>query len=123
MSRILIIDDDAIVLSTLSVTLERQGFRVIKAKSLTEGLRAYQENPDFFAILFDGWLGGNTDSCDLIRTIKESYGGHMIAMSSDDDTRIRQMEAGCTHDAWLKARAASIVKHLYRGQTPAPALS
>ncbi|MCP3956154.1 MAG: response regulator [Desulfobacterales bacterium] len=45
MARILIIDDDTHVLSTLRKMLEREGYEVVEASDGKIGLRLYRENP------------------------------------------------------------------------------
>lgn len=115
MRRVLVIEDEDSMSSALQTRLEHHGFTVVVAKTKRQAYDAFIANPDFFAILIDGWMDGATDTCDLIEHFcKASYGGHLIAMSSRNDTRAKQVAAGCTHESWQKHRAAHLVIDLLR---------
>jgi DNA-binding NtrC family response regulator len=115
MHRVLIIEDEDSMSSALQTRLKRHGFTVATAKTKQQAYDAFNDDPNFYAILVDGWMDGTTDTCDLIDCFrKASYGGHMIAMSSRDETRVKQMAAGCNHESWQKHRAANLVIDLFR---------
>lgn len=115
MKRVLIIEDETLMSSSIQDILEFSGFTPIIAATKQQALDAFNANPDFFAILVDGWMDGATDTCDLIEHFrKDAYGGHLIAMSSRNETRAKQMAAGCTHESSQKHRAANLVIDLLR---------
>jgi DNA-binding NtrC family response regulator len=68
--KILIVDDEAILRSSLEVALKTSGYEVVTAPSGEEGLELFQkENPDL--ILLDHWLPGiNGD--EVLRRVRES---------------------------------------------------
>lgn len=110
MMRALIIEDDILMSSALQIQLDCHGFFTVTARNKQQAIDAFTANPDFFAILVDGWMDGATDTCDLIEHFrKASYGGHLIAMSSREDTRAKQMAAGCTQESSQKHRTARLV--------------
>ncbi|EKD66974.1 MAG: hypothetical protein ACD_48C00650G0001 [uncultured bacterium] len=115
MKRVLIIEDETLMSSSIQDRLEFSEFTAIIAATKQQALDAFNADPDFFAILVDGWMDGATDTCDLIEYFrKAAYGGHLIAMSSRNETRAKQMAAGCTHESSQKHRAANLVIDLLR---------
>ncbi len=82
MVRILIIDDDTHVLSTLRKMLEREGYEVVEASDGKKGLRLYRENPTDLIIT------------DLIMPEKEGLETIIELRQNFPDTRIIAMSGG-----------------------------
>lgn len=116
--RILVIEDDSMMAEAIQDRLEANGFKVVLARTKTEALAAFKANPKFFAMLVDGWIDGESDTCDLIREIRKTYRGHMVAMSSKFSTLQDQMIAGCSHEIESKTKAAKVVIELAQNAQP-----
>lgn len=114
MRRILVIEDDTMMAESIQDHLQAIGFEVVIADSKKAAYQALEVDPNFFAMLIDGWMDGATDTCDVVRDFRETYQGHMIAMSSNNDTRQKQMAAGCSHEIWNKHQAAAKVIQLHQ---------
>ena len=114
--RVLVIEDDKLILRVMIRQLQSHGFETVAAETLQEARSAFQSNPDFFAILFDGSLDkAGTTTIELIAEIKQMFQGHMIAMSNNDRMRPKQMAAGCTHEVEDKSHAPQLVVNLAQG--------
>lgn len=119
--RVLIVEDDYLMAETLQERLQHFGYETVVVSDKQAAMEAFRENPDFFAILFDGWIrGGHGDTCDIIADIVKTYDGHLVAMSSHTETRERQMAAGCSHECQSKYRAAKLVLDLAQQAEGAP---
>lgn len=114
MKRILIVDDDERIRRSLRQWFEADGLVVVEAATNERARQHFTENPDFFAILMDGWLAHNVDTCDLITEIRQTFIGHIIAMSTDTELLKRQMAAGCNHSI-SKELAPEFVIQLAQG--------
>ncbi|MBA2441966.1 MAG: response regulator transcription factor [Rubrobacter sp.] len=97
-AEILIVEDDAVILNTLSYNLPRQGFGVHKATTGSEALKmARKLRPDL--ILLDIMLPGfPTDSgievCERIRESDRDVVIVMITAKDAEDDKVRGFEAG-----------------------------
>jgi two-component system, response regulator PdtaR len=81
--RILVVDDDRLVLSTLSMGLERAGFAILRASSGEEAVQiCMQVRPDL--ILMDICMPG-ISGLEAIQRIHESVNVPVIFLSSYDD--------------------------------------
>jgi response regulator NasT len=81
--RILVVDDDRLVLSTLSMGLERAGFAILRASSGEEAVQiCKQVRPDL--ILMDICMPG-ISGLEAIQRIHESVNVPVIFLSSYDD--------------------------------------
>jgi two-component system nitrogen regulation response regulator NtrX len=78
--QILIIDDEASILETLSGILEDEGFAPLCAESAEAGLAILEEN-NVDLILLDIWLGDNMDGLTALEKIKEVYSLPVIMIS------------------------------------------
>jgi DNA-binding response OmpR family regulator len=81
MDRVLIVDDEDIILDTVGEAVEKFGFRVIKAKSATEALSIFHEKQPGIVIT-DLNLGGDADGVSLCSRIRyEDKSVMVLAMS------------------------------------------
>ena len=78
--RILIIDDEASILESLSGILEDEGFEPRAVSSAEDGLKCLEEER-VDLILLDIWLGDGMDGLSALETIKERYNLPVIMIS------------------------------------------
>ncbi|NSW56956.1 MAG: response regulator [Armatimonadetes bacterium] len=93
--KILIIDDNEAVVTTLRVLLEREGFEVVSGCTCREGMLLAAENsPDI--ILLD-WILPDGEGPTLISTLKELCSAPCIMITAQDTHRhcVEALEAGC----------------------------
>jgi two-component system nitrogen regulation response regulator GlnG len=95
MPRILVVDDEPAILSTLKLGLEKVGLEVSTASSATTGLRSIREAVPDVAIL-DVMLpdGNGLDVLRKIREIDDQLPVVFITGSDDSDTAIEAMKQG-----------------------------
>ena len=110
MKRILIVDDDERIRKSLRPWFEEAGMEVVEAATKNEARQAFSVNPSFFAILMDGLLDRRSDTCDLIKELRQKFDGHVITMSSDPELRKRQMVAGCNHSVEKELAAEFVIQ-------------
>lgn len=86
MKSVLIVDDDPLILKTLSSHLQKKGFDVLLAEIGEDGLRMFREHsPEL--VLLDIRLP-DTDGIELLRTIREiSKKTYVVVMTAYDDMR------------------------------------
>jgi len=93
-ARVLIVDDDAAVLRTLTTSMSRCGYATISARNVAEAI-AVVDQPD--VALVDFHIGAES-GLDVVRALRERLGRFVfIAMLSgedDDDMRRRAADAG-----------------------------
>ncbi|MGE5545489.1 MAG: ATP-binding protein [Solirubrobacterales bacterium] len=83
--RVLVIDDERMVLEALQVTLNTWGFDVVTAESIDQALpRLHGQAPD--AILADYRLRANTTGVQAIRTVEQSFGRPIPGLIITGDT-------------------------------------
>jgi|GEM_PF-3603789 len=111
--RILVIEDDEANIRVIKLLLGRTNLPVCVAKTKQHARELFQLHSDISVILVDGWLEGErTDTCDLIQEMRCMYNGPMIAMSACDDTRAKQVIAGCDEVAPMRTNAVAITLRL-----------
>jgi DNA-binding response OmpR family regulator len=94
-SRVLIVEDDAVILNTLAYNLTRQGFGVQKAISGAEALKlARQLRPDL--ILLDVMLPGESGIrvCEKIREEDREVVIVMVTAKDAEEDKVQGFEAG-----------------------------
>ena len=117
MRRILVVDDEMGARTLLSIMLERDGFKALKAKDASEALTMLEqgERPDL--IILDVMMPG-MDGVDLCRTIRNRPATTeipilILSARSDVEAVMRGMDAGATdylpkpilnHDLTAKVR-------------------
>ncbi len=83
-ARILVVDDEAVILKTLSDVLQDEGFEVFTAASGEEALRLFADvSPD--VTLLDVWLSG-MDGIEVLKKIREQVPDGPVIMMSGHGT-------------------------------------
>lgn len=109
--RILLIEDDEPIIRAMTVMLGKTTLPICVARTKNQARTLFYEHDDFCVILCDGWLKNETsDTCDLIKEMRTTFHGPMIAMSSCSDTRARQVIAGCDESARTRLEAVKIAQ-------------
>lgn len=100
MTRILLIDDDPMLLELLKLFLENQGYRVVTAKGGPQGIKAAgKQMPDL--VILD-LLMPEMDGFETCRRLRELGTGNILAISNGRDERsiVKILEVGA--DAYLQ---------------------
>jgi two-component system nitrogen regulation response regulator NtrX len=94
MSRILIIDDEQSIRTTLSHILEDEGHRTVACESGEEGISSFARE-DFDLVILDLWLPG-IDGLTVLERIRNAGGPPVIVVSGHGniDTAVRATRAG-----------------------------
>ncbi|MEO6077708.1 MAG: response regulator [Candidatus Andersenbacteria bacterium] len=97
---VLIIEDSPEAHSLFTQTLGNIAI-ILSAQTLEEAKALFtQHSKDISIIVVDGCVPGNTlNTIPLIRMIRKTFTGPMIAASSRPAFREEMVEAGCTHQA------------------------
>lgn len=73
---------------------------LLVAESLEDGERLFGANPDVALVVMDACVPGDTpNSMPLVRKIRQTFAGPIIASSSYEKYRMELMEAGCDREA------------------------
>jgi len=116
MKQIMIVDDEMAARTLIGITLERDGFTVMRAKNASEALQLISDkHPDL--IILDVMMPGMSgiELCTIIRSRPEAAETPILMLSarSDMETIVRGMDAGATdylpkpiynHDLTAKVR-------------------
>jgi DNA-binding response OmpR family regulator len=120
-AEILIVEDDEVIMGTLSYNLSRQGFAVKEATTGAEALRmARKLRPDL--ILLDLMLPGESgiEVCERIRELDEGVVIVMVTAKDAEDDKVRGFEAGAddyvTKPFGMKELIARINANLKRSE-------
>lgn len=99
-AKILIVEDDDLLLNIYSTVFQKEGFEVLMAKTGEDGLKtAFAEMPH--AILLDILLPGDKNGLDVLKELKEDAGTAKIPVMimsnlADDITISEGMALGAT---------------------------
>lgn len=94
-ARVLLIDDDEMLLNMASHALEEEGYEVLTAQSSQDGLRkVFQERPHL--VILDIVLPEEVDGFEICRRIREMTDVPIIMLTSRDDEEdvVRGLELG-----------------------------
>ena len=117
MRRILVVDDEMGARTLLSIMLERDGFKALKAKDASEALTLLEQGDQPDLIILDVMMPG-MDGVELCRTIRNRHETTeipilILSARSDVEAVMRGMDAGATdylpkpilnHDLTAKVR-------------------
>jgi CheY-like chemotaxis protein len=109
--KVLIVEDNPTYSHMIRRNLED---KVLIAQAFTtkEAEAIFQRNPDLAVILMDACVpGDNPNTMWLVKKMRETFTGPIIAISSVSDYRKKLMEAGCNYEA-MKNQAAQKVLEL-----------
>ncbi|MBU1146426.1 hypothetical protein KKD80_02680 [Patescibacteria group bacterium] len=92
---------------------------LLQARTVEEARQLFAEHPDVRVVALDGCLrrimGSKPDTLPLIDEFRLTFGGTMIAMSTDEKFRHMMVEAGCTCSLDGKEKLPEEVKRLLAG--------
>jgi DNA-binding NtrC family response regulator len=95
-NRVLIADDDPVILDIVQTLVEREGYEATTAKNGREAFRILHEDSDFRAVIFD-MLMPHLEGSDLVYYIQSEprlSGIPVIIMSSSDDLKVLSKSIG-----------------------------
>lgn len=98
MKKILIVDDLDYMYEIWRDLFEvnKLEIEIIKALSIKEAEEAFNNNSDLNAVVVDACVPGyEPNTMDLIRKMRKSFFGPIIAISDEDDFNDILMKAGC----------------------------
>lgn len=82
---------------------------LLQALDLKDGKRLFLENPDISLVVMDACISEDTpNSIPLVKKIRETFTGPIIAASADPSYRKFLVDAGCSHQA-PKADVPSLI--------------
>jgi DNA-binding response OmpR family regulator len=95
MPRILVIDDEPLICSTVFTILTREGFSVEEASDGVAGIAMFHKNPPDLVIT-DIFMP-NRDGIEIVRELKRSYPRtKIIAMTGGGQTRMLEIASAAT---------------------------
>ncbi|MEK9182075.1 MAG: hypothetical protein AAB781_00615 [Patescibacteria group bacterium] len=113
--KILIVEDSETLQDGWKESLLRvtPPIEVIQAFSIKEAERAFIDNPDLSAIVVDACVPGSCpNTMELVKKIRKSFLGHMIAVSSSDSSNDILVKAGCNHKT-IKQKLIFKIKDIF----------
>lgn len=100
--KVLIIEDDPLWHDLWGIKLKNRVV-IIKATSIEEAEERFAANPDIAAIAVDACVPGKKPTTlPLVRKIRGTFGGPMIAISGEEGYRKNLMDAGCDYQCVKK---------------------
>jgi CheY-like chemotaxis protein len=90
-SKILLVEDEALVRMSSADLLEYAGYRVVEAEDAAEAVKALRENPDIRVLFTDVRMPGEMDGLELARLVHEKWPAIKLLVASghhqleDDD--------------------------------------
>jgi len=109
---VLIVDDDAVILAGLRLSLERRGYRVVTANNVPEMDRVLSTNPVDLVIL-DIMMPGE-DGLSACRRLAATGGPPVIILSAlgEEEDRITGLEIGADHYLSKPCSPREVVAHV-----------
>ena len=112
MKKVLIVDDDDSWQNIYALALSDQ-VTIIPAFTIEDGERLFFGNLDINAIVMDACVpGASPTTTPLVKKIRQTFFGPMIAASSDSKYREILMTAGCDYQAAKGDVARKIIEIL-----------
>ena len=92
--RVLVVEDDPVVVETLTLYLEHAGFEVVAASNGNDGLRLAGQQP--FALLVLDWMLPGTAGPDVLRRLRafSDVPVMMLTARTTEDDRVRGFDIG-----------------------------
>ena len=115
--KILVIDDDPQFHMVFKQMIESAIPRpiVISAYNLTDAKTIYEKHRDVKVIIMDGCLdSAEPNTAPLVREIRKTYQGIIVANSSNEDGQKQLVEAGCRHASPSKKECAQFVLNIIK---------
>ncbi|HWQ99763.1 MAG TPA: response regulator [Candidatus Methylomirabilis sp.] len=96
-----LIVEDSFPLQRFYREVLNEKYTILQAYSVDHGEQLFRKHPDVAAIVMDACVPGHKPTTPpLVRRIRKSYHGPIIAASSDDDFQDALISAGCNHRAF-----------------------
>ena len=101
MKTILIVDDSSAWVEMYVKRIPENIAHILVANTLADGEKLFSQNPNPDLIVMDCCVDHENilDSLPLIRKMRETYNGDMVASSSNSIYRMDMIEAGCNLQA------------------------
>jgi len=97
MKKVLIIEDGAVFQGLWEMELEGKVL-LFQAVSIEEAKNIFYQNPDLSIITMDACVPGDEpNTLPLVKEMRETYSGLIIATSSDDNFCESLIKAGCNY--------------------------
>ena len=103
MFKILVVEDNSSWADIIQRGLERglgDKVKVLHASTIEEAESIFHQHSDLSIVLMDACVPGERPTTlGLVRNIRETFKGPMVAMSSRPDYREQLVKAGCDHES------------------------
>lgn len=97
--KILVVDDEKGMQKLLDYYWANMNVLALKAYTISEAERLFEENTDVSFIAIDGCVPGNRlNTIPLINFFRKSYQGIIIAIAGNDNDRDKMINAGCDYE-------------------------
>lgn len=106
---ILLVEDELIIALAEKVTLERQGYRVIIAKSGEEALRIIDESPPIALVLMDINLGDGMDGTEAATRMLGKHDLPLVFLSSHTEREVVEKTEGITSYGYVVKNSGETV--------------
>jgi len=103
-ARVMVVEDDAFVLSGICSLLETVGYRVIGVASIAEALEKLHKQKDISLLITDFHLGNGELGTEVIRSIRSVLGRDVQAFLLTGDTSTRVQIIARENDAFLMSK-------------------
>jgi signal transduction histidine kinase/ActR/RegA family two-component response regulator len=103
-ARVMVVEDDAFVLSGICSLLETAGYGVTGVASIGEALEQLRKHKDISLLITDFHLGNGELGTDVIRSIRSVLGRHVRAFLLTGDTSTRLQIIARENDAFLMSK-------------------
>lgn len=110
MKKVLVVDDDKMWSGIIRRRLDGKVL-VVQAFTTEEAEAIFKQDPDFAVILMDACVDGDMpDTMWLVRKMRETFKGPIIAISSSSDYRKELIRAGCDHESKKDEAAKKVLE-------------
>ncbi len=111
--KVLLVEDYPGWIKIIKGGLENEA-EVLSAVTIREAENIFSENSDIAIIIMDACVPGDEpNTLPLVKKIRETFKGPIIAISSSDSYRKQLVEAGCDYEC-EKKKIPSMVRHVLR---------
>jgi CheY-like chemotaxis protein len=119
MKNVLLIEDDELVVRTWKTIFGGSSLYVIAADNPEDAKKVFDDGPSdgkWDVIVVDGCLqsGYTPNTIPLIKHIKRTFKGPLVAIASADTVRKEQILAGCTHEVPEKYRLPEFLRGILK---------
>ncbi len=98
--KVLVVEDKKAVCDFWQEVFQNTGLVILWAATLKAAVDLFAANPDVKVVVMDGCLEGDgLDTLPLVRLIRQSFTGPMIATSSLPEYQEQLRKAGCSHES------------------------